>query len=365
MKKKIAVIGLKGLPAFGGTAAVGENIVEQLKNDFDFTVLSVSSFTSSDKISFDGYKQIVFKKFGKGSVDILVYTLKCLFHCLTHRYDLIHIHHASSGFIIPFLRLNNKLIITFHGVHHYNDPKFSRIHNWFFRFSELLSLKFSHEIISVSKPDADFIKRKYKQTILYIPNGISTDLNDTYQKPNTKKGNYIFFAAGRIYDIKGLHLLLKAIKKLNLDIELKIAGSLDQTDKYKKEIMELSEGVNVEFLGLIKDKKKLFDLVAQSRFFVFPSLQEAMSMMLLEVVTLKTPVIASNIDSNMAVFNDSEVVFFKNDDVDDLANKINFALTNEAELAKRVENAYKKLAKEYTWQKIAEQYKELMIKLVT
>jgi hypothetical protein len=30
--------------------------------------------------------------------------------------------------------------------------------------------------------------------------------------------------------------LLKAIKKLNLDIELKIAGSLDQTDKYKKEI---------------------------------------------------------------------------------------------------------------------------------
>ena len=30
-KLKIAVIGLKGLPAFGGAATVGENIIEQLK----------------------------------------------------------------------------------------------------------------------------------------------------------------------------------------------------------------------------------------------------------------------------------------------------------------------------------------------
>ena len=30
IKPRIAVIGLKGLPAFGGAAAVGENIINQL-----------------------------------------------------------------------------------------------------------------------------------------------------------------------------------------------------------------------------------------------------------------------------------------------------------------------------------------------
>jgi len=30
MKKKIAIIGIKGLPAFGGVASVGENIIHQL-----------------------------------------------------------------------------------------------------------------------------------------------------------------------------------------------------------------------------------------------------------------------------------------------------------------------------------------------
>ena len=364
MKKKIAVIGLKGLPAFGGAAAVGENLVEQLKDDFDFTILSVSSHTSPDKLIFEGYRQVVFRKFGDGSINTLVYTLKCLFHCLTHKYDLIHIHHASTGFITPFLRIRNKLIVTFHGVHHYDDPKFSRILNWFFRFSEYLNLKFANEVISVSKPNADFIKEKYKQPILYIPNGISTGVDAHRPLKQSKKGNYILFAAARIYDIKGLHLVLKAIKKLNLDIDLKIVGSLEQTDKYKKEIIELTEGMNVEFLGLIKDKNRLFDLVEQARFFVFPSLQEAMSIMLLEVVSVKTPVIASDIESNIALFDETEVVFFKNNDVDDLANQINFALANEEELTKRIEKAYNKLAKDYTWKKIAEQYNELIVKLI-
>jgi hypothetical protein len=59
---RIAVIGLKGLPAFGGAAAVGENIIEQLKDKYDFTVYSVSSHTDLKTGEYNGYKQIVFKK---------------------------------------------------------------------------------------------------------------------------------------------------------------------------------------------------------------------------------------------------------------------------------------------------------------
>ena len=41
-KPKIAVIGLKGLPAFGGAATVGENIINQLKDNYQFFVYSTS-----------------------------------------------------------------------------------------------------------------------------------------------------------------------------------------------------------------------------------------------------------------------------------------------------------------------------------
>jgi len=59
---KIAVIGLKGLPAYGGAAAVGENLINNLRGKYDFTVYSISSHTNLKTGKYNGYNQIVFKK---------------------------------------------------------------------------------------------------------------------------------------------------------------------------------------------------------------------------------------------------------------------------------------------------------------
>ena len=80
-KKKIAVIGLKGLPAFGGAATVGENIIEQLKDKYDFTVYSVSSHTNEKTGEYHGFKQIVFAQKKKSGIKTLLYYTKSVFHC--------------------------------------------------------------------------------------------------------------------------------------------------------------------------------------------------------------------------------------------------------------------------------------------
>ena len=94
MKKyNIAVIGLKGLPAFGGAATVGENIIEQLKDKFEFTVYAISSHTEQQSGKFNGYNQIVFRKAPFKKLNIYYYYLLSVLHCLIFgRYDLIHIH---------------------------------------------------------------------------------------------------------------------------------------------------------------------------------------------------------------------------------------------------------------------------------
>ena len=46
MKKDVAIIGLKGLPAFGGAATVGEKTIEQLKDKYNFTVYSIDTHTN-------------------------------------------------------------------------------------------------------------------------------------------------------------------------------------------------------------------------------------------------------------------------------------------------------------------------------
>jgi len=355
-KKRIAVIGLKGLPAFGGAATVGESIISLLKNDFEFTVLSVSTHTKLKSGKINGINQIVFNThLKKGSVNTLIYYYKCLFYVLFNKYDLIFLHQNVSGFITPFLRTRYKVIVTFHGTTEIEDPKFSSLQNRLFRLSEKWNMKYANKIISVSKPHKEYFEKKYGKEVEYIPNGIFVRNIEKKAKTET----YILFAAGRIYQLKGLHILLDALKKLNLDIKIKIAGDFNQVRVYKESVFKKMEGLNIEMLGLITDKEELMEIVNEATLFIFPSLFEAMSMMLLEVVSMKTPIIASDIPANSIIFSENEMLFFKNNEVSDLAEKIQFAISNPIKMNELANRAYEKLVNNYTWEIIAEKYKSI------
>lgn len=360
MSKKIAVIGLKGLPAIGGAASVGESLLNQLKNEFNFTILSMSSH--ADKEEYNGVKQLIFKTYFKGSLNTYIYYIQCLFHCIINKYDIIHLHHAESGFITPLLRIRSKVVCTFHGIYKDDDPKFNRFLNAFFRFSERLNVYFANKIVSVSAIDQNWINQKYKAKIEYIPNGISLVENSNIKKIKNTKNKYILFSAGRIYQIKGLHILLNSLKSIN--IKLIVVGDLNQIPEYKLEILKLSKGLNVEFVGMIKNKDKLFELISNSIFFVFPSTTEAMSMMLLEVVSLKIPIIASDIPANTVIFSKNELLFFRSENSSDLNEKINYALHNCEKMKQNAENAYNRLKENYQWKAISDQYKKIYNKLL-
>ena len=351
------MIGLKGLPAFGGAAAVGENIVNNLKDEFDFTILSVASHTLKENRIVGGIRQVVFNNYGKGGLNTFIYYIKCMLHVLSNKYDLIHLHHAESGFITPFLKLRYKVVTTFHGIYdNYYDPKFSSFQNKFFKFSQKLNIHYANVIVSVSKPDKEFICNKYHREVKHIPNGIELNPDFRIILNNKKAKDYLFFAAGRIYKIKGLHILLKAIKKINSHAKIKVAGDLNQMNEYKQEIESLSSGLNINFLGLIKEKPELMNIISNANLFIFPSTTEAMSMMLLEVVSMKTPVIASDIPSNKAIFSDDEMLFFKNNDSDSLAEQLQYAINNPEKMKQKAEKAFQKLIKDNTWSFISKQY---------
>ena len=79
-KRKIAIIGLKGLPAFGGAAAAGEHVIEQLANEYDFTIYATASHTSHRGL-YKGANQIVFKRFPIRSLNVLYYYIRSAFAC--------------------------------------------------------------------------------------------------------------------------------------------------------------------------------------------------------------------------------------------------------------------------------------------
>lgn len=360
-KKRIAVIGLKGLPAFGGAASVGENIIHELSEKYNFTVYSVSSHTSV-KGFHEGFEQLVFRSFFIKRLNIFVYYLLSAIHCtFMRKFDLVHLHHVDGAFILPLLRLKYKVIVTSHAQPYVND-KWSKSVKLFFMINEWLAFVCANMMTTVSMPLAEIYRMKTKKPIHFIPNGIK--LNPQVADIEIGHKDYMLFAAGRIIPLKGLHILLESLRKGGISTKLVVIGDLNQIPYYRSNILHLVENLNVEFIPLIRQKELLLKYVQLANLFIFPSLSENMSMMLLEAASLKTPILCSDIPANRAIFDGSEVLFFTSNDSQDLLEKLNFAFGNPAILKRNSQAAYEKLTGKYQLEMIARQYQELFDSLM-
>nr|MBP8994606.1 glycosyltransferase family 4 protein [Bacteroidales bacterium] len=311
---------------------------------------------------YNGFKQIVFKKLPFKRLNTLYYYVISTFHAIIFsKYDLIHLHHRDAAFITIILKIKYPVIITTHGGFSVTD-KWKKF-EWFFKINERWFVKEANIVTCVSKAE----QRNYKKiglNTIYIPNGINVySITDDFNQTINKKP-YLFFGAGRIIPSKGLHILLQALHLLKYTGLLIIAGELEQIEDYKNEIFSLSNDLNVKFKGLIKEKKELLTTIHNSELFIFPSSLEAMSMMLLEAASVRTPIICTDITENKDIFNEEEVLFFKTNDMVDLAQKIDYALNNIDEMKLRAERALKKLQREYNWENISKDYSNLYNSLI-
>lgn len=359
-KKRIAVIGLKGLPAFGGAATVGESIINQLKDKYDFTVYAVASHAQISGYN-NGYHQIVFKVFPIKKLNILFYYIKSMLHCLFRaKYDLIHLHHLDGAFIMPLLRLKYKVVCTSHGRTQLIS-KWPGYVKFFFTINERIMLGLANKLTAVAKPLAELYTKMGYKKIVYIPNGINLD--QPVDNSPIPYSDYLLFAAGRILPLKGCHVMLEALKLINYKGKVLIVGDLDQIPSYKEKILNLAQGLDVVFVPLIREKHVLLNYVKNARLFIFPSDYENMSIMLLEVAYTHTPLICSDIIQNKAIFSDNEVLFFKTNDANDLSTKIEFALSHPEKMKEYAHNAFQLLKDEYNWEVIAKSYDSIFNQL--
>ncbi len=362
-KKRIAIIGLKGLPPFGGAANVGDTIIGQLAGTYDFTVYATASHTTH-KGDYKGARQIVFSRFPIKKLNVFYYYIASAVHAVFARrkYDLVHLHHMDGAFTLLLLRLRYKVIATGHGTP-YKNGKWSKMLYPYFKFNEWLQARLSNHLTVVAKfliPQYQHLLPPSKMT--YIPNAIiplapaGVDLG--YK-------DYILFAAGRIISTKGLHILLAALHKSGYRGKLLVLGDLSQHKDYSQELFDLAKGLDVEFKGMIKDKALLNAYVAGARLFIFPSTLEAMSMMLLEVASLRTPVICSDIVQNTDIFEQDEMLFFHSDSDTDLAARLDWALDHPGEMKILAEKAWYSQSTRYDSATIARQYADLFDRFMT
>ena len=359
-KTRVAFIGTKGLPARGGTERVLEAIVAHLDERFAATVYCDARHGPRRDVA--GVRLIrIDTPAGKHARPAYLYAACALDAVLRRDFDVVHLQSVEAGFVIPLLRLRYPVLATAHGSATRSPrAKWSPAARRTMGLMEYPFVWASNVATSVSAIDAEYLSKRYRRRVVFVPNGVDVVPVDPpgpalpTSPSGLAPGEYLLFAAGRIDETKGCHLFVEAVRRLACDVPALVVGDPSHAPAYVERLRR-DAPATVHFAPLIEDRGELFSLIAGCRVFTFASLTEGMSMMLLEAAALGAPVVCSDIDENRAVLGDT-ALYFRSGDAGDLARKLEYGLDHPEEMATRGSAAQAHVRARYSWPAIVRRY---------
>jgi glycosyltransferase involved in cell wall biosynthesis len=161
---------------------------------------------------------------------------------------------------------------------------------------------------------------------------------------------------GRLESYKNVHLLIQAISEIKYPPKLVIIGS----GILKGQLIEQcnKSGIDFCFRGNVSEEEK-FTAIRESRFMVFPSAMEGFGMPPMEALICEKPCICSDIPVIKEVYQD-KVEYFKNKDLNDLKEKIEFLINNPDYCKKRGKEGRAFVKEKFSWEKSAEKIDNIL-----
>jgi glycosyltransferase involved in cell wall biosynthesis len=354
----VVMMGCRGIPAtYGGVEkAVEELSVRLARQGHRVTVICRSHYTPPMS-TYENVHIVRLPTIRQKHLEMILHTILSALYLSVKSCDLVHIHSVDPAIVAPFVRLFHPVVATSHGQAYRRD-KWGPVFRSLSRLAERVFLTAPTACTAVSRTLCDYYARRHRRTAEYVPNGM------TFEEPvepgpirqfGLNKDSYILFV-GRLLATKGPRLLMDAYKKVRPNLKLVIVGGSSHTDGYEKRLREEADE-NVLFLGY-QYGQCLKALYSNCRLFVFPSYIEGLPLVLLEALSFRRLVLFSDIPENVEIARGLGIPF-RSGSVDDLADKLRYALSGTSPLDSLGSAASEKLRCEYDWDRIVEQYRKV------
>jgi len=193
-----------------------------------------------------------------------------LIYSRVHKTPLIHVEHGSG-----YVKMDNFLFSVISKIY---DNTFGRL---IFRFSDVN--------VAVSEATARFINKFDKRETEIIPYGVAIDQNNTIKIKNNLVPKIIYL--GRLIDGKGVDLLLRASKDLDINHQLVIVGD-GPTRRSLENLAKQLKNRSVVFVGEKKPEDAL-KILKTANVLVSPSYSEGFGITILEAGSLGVPIIST------------------------------------------------------------------------
>ena len=362
---KIAFIGGRSFDTPDGIATYMYNLASELVNKgFEPIVYCESDKNRSEVVN--GFKVIHWKSYKSAALTKIILGIKSTIHALFKEKQVSVFHYNTwapaliASYIPPIF--GRKVIMQNHGLE-WKRTKYSAFQKKIMKMMEMLAAKTHRHWTLVSQEQTDFFHSEYNRKGMTIPCAVSIPKcihNSNILTRYGLVGNDYFLYMGRLVQEKNpIHLIEGYIQSGILNKKLVICGSNPHVTEYEKSLYEAAhDNENIIFTGAIFGADK--DVIYRNCFaFCIPSTLEGLPMSLLEAMSYKKVVLASDIPAcHEALGNSGVWVPYENTKA--IADALCYINDNYADL-KWQELANYQRAKEYfSWETSTRLYIEFI-----
>lgn len=202
-----------------------------------------------------------------------------------------------------------------------------------------------------------------RQTIV-IPNMIREDM---FLPPDTprKRDPFVFIWAGRLEHVKGVDLLLKAVKlladRVDKPFSVRLAGRGSIREELEQKSLILGVGDRVKFMGRLSREEMQREMQC-ANCFVLPSRYEAFGVVLIEAMATGLPVIATRSGGPDSIVTRENGLLIDPENADQLSMAMEQVMDNSEDYS---EGKIRELTlRKYGNTSVLEQYSQLFLQLI-
>jgi glycosyltransferase involved in cell wall biosynthesis len=348
---RIAFLATMGIPArYGGFETCVEEIATRLAKQGNEVIVYCGYRGFKPKLrTYKGVQLIFVPCLGNKFLDFPFRALISTLDVIRRRVHVVHFY-GSDAWPFTFLTrlMFKKTVLTLDGLV-WKRSSYPSIVRKILIITARFAFYFPNTTIVDSKFVQDWYTRNIGKKPLYVPYGANINLNETNDIDLVKRGlqkkKYLLFV-GRLVKEKGVHYLEEAFRKIKTSHTLVIVGADPYGKEYESYLRRIASN-NTVFLGTVYGKE-CENLYAGAYMYVTPSDLEGTSPALLTAMAFGKCSLVSDIPENLETLGDAGF-FFKQGNVEDLAQKINLLLSSPDLVAIAGKKAVKRIETCYNW----------------
>lgn len=353
--KKIAVIGIQGVPAkYGGFESLVENIIgENCSEEVKYTVFC-SAKDMKERLSEYKGCELKYVSLSANGVQSIPYDVISMCKAL-RGYDVMLILGVSGCLFLPFVKLFSKakVIVNIDGLEHRRD-KWGRLAKWLLRTLEAMAVRWADVIVADNKGIQDYVTETYNvdsEMIAYGGNHVLRCVDeereqDILREYGVVSGNYAVSIC-RIEPENNCHITLEAFAQCGK--RLLFVGNWNRNDYGKELKRKYANCKNITMIDSLYDLDVLYVLRKNAGWYMHGHSAGGTNPSLVEAMFFGRPIVAYDVVYNRETTGGKALYFKTSEDICELLSREDL---NCEDLRLLAEERYK-------WSYIAKAYEKL------